>query len=155
MTDEISWGSHVNKTFWQAVKVVFKEDLKIIKTLLDLGNSVFIHPFGLCLQITDYDPSKEFVIKIRKTISKIKKMQVFITCSRRMTFSNIHLASHQGSLIADFKKGYTRKYSIQVVMKDLDNPKERDSCTDYRLSSYSDCIDFQTQNIISKVNLDN
>ena len=78
-------------------------------------------------------------------------MQVFITDAERSSFSSINLHSHQGADIKGFKEGYSRKYFVQVVVKDMDNPRERKSCNEDRSYSYSECVDDSIHQIVLKV----
>ena len=73
---------------------------------------------------------------------------VFVTVPAMLTYSSIHQQSHQGTKIFGLRKGYSTFYDVEVHIKDSDNPSERDVCS---LSSYSDCVDQQTNDIFSEV----
>ena len=64
---------------------------------MNKGKIAFIPPFGLCLQIIQYD--KEISLKISHIPykAKIENLQVFITDPERSSFSSINLHSHQGA----------------------------------------------------------
>jgi hypothetical protein len=61
-SEEISFGGHRNITFKEVIEKVLKESSKFIEHTIDLmknraGKSVvkLIYPFGLCLQMIEYE----------------------------------------------------------------------------------------------------
>ena len=155
-TEELSWGSHLNKSFLDIIEEVYEED-KIFENI-DLvntgsGNITFIYPFGFCINFEKYDAGKDIRFHIesyRNETSgyKYEAMYIFITDPKMMTFSGINLQSHKGTKIFGLKKGQTNIYDVEVVIKDFDNPAERDFCSQ---SYYTDCVDQQTHDIFSEV----
>ena len=121
-----------------------------------IGRNVFIYPFGLCMNIFDYDPNEQLILTILsrgiKQNFSFEEMFVFITDPAMLTFSSIDLHSHQFTQIIGLKKGHNVIYTIQVELKDYDNPAERNSCSS---SSYSDCLEEKYYDLFSKVMLEN
>ena len=77
-------------------------------------------------------------------------MSLFITDPAMLTASSFDYQSHKGIQLFGLKKHHRTIYEVEVVIKDSDNPAERDSCS---LASYTDCIEQQTQLIFSEVHM--
>ena len=156
-SEELTWGSHVNKSFTEAIEAVYAKDKVIIDKYTSDENldrkfvkSVFIYPFGICANFVEYDPDKDFTLRIRYDKKfTFEDMFVFITDPAMLTHSSIDQQSHQGREIFGLKKGHYTILNVEVVIKDSDNPTERDSCS---LSPYEDCLDQQTIDIFAEVN---
>ena len=116
----------------------------------------FIHPFGICVNILEYQPQKEIVLTIpdeiaNVTTNELENFEIFITDPSKLTYSGVNLKSHVGDRIHGIKVRHSTIYNVQVTMKDFNNPEESGSCSQYNLSSYAKCVDNQTHDIISKV----
>ena len=113
----------------------------------------FIHPFGICINILEYQPQKEIVLTIPDEITNVTldDFEIFITDPSMMTYSGVKLHSHLGDRIHGIRMRHSTIYNVQVTMKDFNNPEESGSCSQYNLSSYAKCVDNQTHDIISKV----
>jgi len=163
---ELTWGSHVNKSFMDIIQAVYENDLMKAYTNMDVfnpfpqtvsGKIVFIYPFGLCFNFKEYNPDQDFLIRIEESLLQgtdyepkdiFENMLVFITDPAMLTFSSIDQQSHQGNQIFGMKKGRKTFYNVEVCIKDSDNPTERDTCS---LTPYSDCVDQQTHQIFTEV----
>ena len=153
---DLTWGSHVNKSFNQINQHVFENDTKLLQSgmkayqksnhFLDF-KTVFIFPYGLCAHFLEYDTNKDFFLWVYDVI-EIESMFVLLTDPAMLTHSNIDQQSHQGIKIFGLEKGYRTIYNVEVVIEDSDNPTERDSCS---LDPYEDCVDQQTKNIFFQV----
>ena len=180
-SDEISWGSHSNKTFMETIEAIFRNDNQFINTVLrekdefyyyeeyedentkELNSElveeeenikkVFIPTFGLCLQILQQRIDHEVSLTFRADeFLEIDNVRAFVTDPGRSSYSSINFQSHIGTDIIHFKKGYTRKYTVQVTLKDVENPKEKHLCTRTNLYSFRECVEVSTQEMILKVN---
>ena len=161
ISEDLSWGGHVNKSFSQVIESVYDKDITVASRMYSWnpdidntvsGKTVFIYPFGLCVNFADYDPDKDFTLKMKGFgfiyTYKYENMFVFITDPAMLTFSGLNLQSHKGTNIFGIKKSYSTIYDVQVVLQDFDNVVERDSCSP---SSYAKCVDQQIHDIFSKV----
>ena len=158
----LTWqGKHANKTFMEIIETVFENDKMLIDWNLKVknlrnslnGNTVFIYPYGICVNFVEYNPEKEFIIEIEEMLLgtfKYENMLVFITDPEMMTYSSVDLQSHQGNQIFGLKKDRKIIYDVEVLLKDYDNPAEKKFCS---LSFHADCVVDQTYEIISKVRL--
>ena len=161
-TEELSWGSHINKSFLQVIEAVYEKDKTLIDShLLETsnifhgnsynlknGNTLFIYPYGICMNFVEYDPTKEFNFEIFDGNNyTYENMIVFINDPAMLTHSSFDQQSHQGTKIFGLKRGYVI-YDVEVGIKDSNNPSERDSCS---LTSYADCVDEQTLDFFSEV----
>ena len=156
-SEELTWGSHVNKSFLQIIDTVYQKDKDLLESQIMIsldpssvsGNTFFMYPFGICVNYVDYNPEKEFSVPLfNDNYYEFENIFVFITDPAMLTYSSIDQLSHQGTKIFGLKVGYSTFYDVEVEIKDFDNPSERDSCS---LSSYADCVDKNTQEIFSKV----
>ena len=179
-SDEISWGSHSNKSFMETIEIIFRNDSQFINTVFTEENQyyyydeyedknnkkaisdfigeedniekVFIPTFGLCLQILQQRIDHEVSLTFRADeFLEIDNVQAFVTDPGRSSYSSINFQSHIGTDIIHFKKGYSRKYSVQVTLKDMENPKEKHLCTSTDLYSLRECVDASTHDMILKV----
>ena len=113
------------------------------------GQTVFMYPLGLCTNFVNYNASKGFTLSFRIMQNyAYENMFVFISDPGMLTHSSIDQLSHQGVKFFGVKKGHNTIYDVEAVIKDRDNPSERDSCS---LSSYADCVDQQTKDIFFQV----
>ena len=77
------------------------------------------------------------------------QFNVFITDPGKSTFFSLDFYSQKGLKI-DFQN--TELYfDIDTVIRDLDNPADKDKCDPYKDSSFSECVTHQIQLDILKV----
>ena len=104
---QLTWGSHVNKSFLEIIQTVYENDQMESYTNMDIfnpwpklvgGNPVFMYPFGLCFNFEEYDPDQDFILRIEDSFVQdiFEHMLVFITDPAMLTFSSIDQQSHQG-----------------------------------------------------------
>ena len=160
---ELTWGSHINKSFIEVIEAAYEKDRQCLDTfqvfhsnqhIIEFlsGTLDFMYPFGLCSHYVEYDPHKDLEFQILNTNDyAYESMYIFITDPLMMTHSSIDQQSHQGIQLFGLKKGHNTIYSVEVTVKDLNNPTERDSCSS---SSYADCVNQKIQDIFSKVMLE-
>ena len=169
-SEELTWGSHNNKSFMEIVEAVYEKDKKILDSVLLVrevdyidfqrpikniikGDIVYLYPFGLCVNFVEYDPNKDFSLTIfRDAVNDYDyaRMFVFVTDPAMLTYSSIDQQSHQGTKLFGLKSVHKTIYDVEVVIKDSDNPAERDSCS---MTSFADCLEEQTSNFFSQVAL--
>ena len=141
----------VIQAVYEKDKKCLDADVKAYNTKEELnGDTVFLYPFGLCVNFIKYDTNKDVKLMIYdyNKIYSFQNMFVFITDPAMITFSSICQRSHKGTKLFGLKKGFSTFYDVEVEVRDSDNPAERNFCT---LSSYSECVDQQTQEIFSEV----
>ena len=77
-----------------------------------------------------------------------ENMLVFISDPGMLTYSSIDMQSHQGREIFGLRQDHNTIYNVEVVMRDLDNPVQRDSCS---FSTYAECVDQQIHIFFNEV----
>ena len=103
----------MNKSFSQLIQAVYQNDKICIDQYINAyhnkdnemieisGNTVFLYPFGLCVNFGGYHPSKDFILKIWSVAYAhnftFENMYVFVTDPAMMTYSSIDQQSHQGT----------------------------------------------------------
>ena len=158
-SENLNWGSHVNKSFMEIAEALHINDKILLETDLfvynpyphktDKGEYMYMFPFGFCLNFVHYNPVKDFHISLKNSNNfSFNDIMVFITDPQMLSYSSIDQQSHHGTKIFGLKRGRETLYDIDVIIKDRDNPTERDSCSQ---SSYYDCVDNETYAIFSKV----
>ena len=117
-----------------------------------IHDKVFIFPFGLCFNIVDYDPNEDITLSYPMDITtinvKFEYIYVFVTDPTMLSFSGLDLQSHKGTHIFGMKRNHKVIHNVQVVIKDFDNPVEREFCS---LTSYADCVDDNIHTFFSEV----
>ena len=110
----------------------------------------FIYPIGICQNFA-YSREVELTLIYDTLPQDFWNIQfdIFITDPRKSTFFSLDFYSQKG-----LKIGFQNAklyYDIETVVRDLDNPADRDECDPYQDSSFSECVEHQIQLDISKV----
>ena len=114
----------------------------------------FLHPHGVCQQMTNYSMEKKYKISwgdfglygIGNT--DYPDMSISLTDPYRQRFSSIDLTSQSGDKL-ELKEGYSHIYEVHILVQDTRDPTNPGFCTDK--VSYSDCVDQQTETLFVEV----
>ena len=101
-----------------------------------------IQPYGLCFELTDYQPTAMLTAKFQKWNHTQEKYDIFITDSRLKTYLGPEYTSQFGDKIEiTFGKDYG--FAVKLKIEDLTDPYAYNNCFSDKEKgeSFKDCVD--------------
>ena len=136
----ISWGAHLNLSFNQILEKVYTypnletQSRDLIPS--PINNSVYLPGFGLCSEISDFDPVEKLII-VRNDPSQA--LRILITDRQYRSYVMPHISSHKGNniLVEPGKSSFiTVDIEIRSTCKteaDTETPLDFKKCVDDRI----------------------
>ena len=151
--NETSWGGHVNISYEQMLKAVYRKNVQniLIKDYLyrDYQLNTRMHPMnGFCYDLTRYSTATEttFSLELSEPPYKLPTMDIFITDGKLKKYGGVYHSSHLESKISiDYEQ--EKEFEVVVKIKSFYDPRNPDACHDYKEDEYYDCVDREAQNV--------
>ena len=136
----ISWGAHKNLTFHEILEMVYTnhnlETQSHDYIPSPINNSVYLPGFGLCSEISHFDPVEKLII-VRNDPSQA--LRILITDRQYRSYVMPHISSHKGNniLVEPGKSSFiTVDIEIRSTCKteaDTETPLDFKKCVDDRI----------------------
>ena len=150
-TRVFSLGGQNNLSSSEKMHMLFPKDHAFKKEAFNDDESIskFLHPHGLCHQLTNFSMDETYYGGKDISIpNHYPNIFISINDPYSQTFSSIDTTSQNGDELKH-KEGHTMIYDISLEIVNSYEPSKKESCNDN--NDYSDCVERQTVDIFTEV----
>ena len=154
MTDSLSWGHHVGKSFKEMIEEIINEEavnfLQWLNSHISTKRVIFPY-FGYCLEL-ELDSLDYLVIMSNPHVAS--NVQVFMTDRNTKDYLNMDMTSQIGNIMLMPAKDSTLEtLRIKIDVHDRTETADKDNCEPSNKYNYSQCVENKLkEDLLPKLN---